>query len=37
MKLIRLTKKICKPKVLGFIDDGQQMWQPGNYFKRLKS
>ena len=92
MKLMRLTKKICKPKVLGdnlemdinwasgpgfrngpqdyfcvkvdtdnhdftleftveesrrlkeqvdkflgFIDDGQQMWQPGNHFKRLKS
>ena len=92
MKLIRLTKKICKPKVLGdnlemdihwasgpgfrngpqdyfcvkvdtedhdfalefnveesrrlkeqvdkflgFIDNGQQMWQPGNYFKKLKS
>jgi len=23
-------------KFLGFIDDGKQMWEPGNYFKKLK-
>jgi len=23
-------------KFLAFIDDGQHMWQPGNYFKKLK-
>jgi hypothetical protein len=23
-------------KFLGFIDDGKQMWEPGNYFKNLK-
>ena len=22
-------------KFLGFIDDGKQMWEPGNYFKKL--
>ena len=24
-------------KFLGFIDHGQQMWEPGNFFKKLKS
>jgi hypothetical protein len=24
-------------KFLGFIDNGQQMWEPGNYFKKLKT
>jgi hypothetical protein len=24
-------------KFLGFIDDGKQMWEPGNFFKKLKS
>lgn len=24
-------------KFLQFIDAGQQMWEPGNYFKKLKS
>jgi len=23
-------------KFLGFIDDGKQMWEPGNYFKKIK-
>jgi hypothetical protein len=24
-------------KFLGFIDNGQRMWEPGNHFKKLKS
>ena len=28
--------KVQLDKFLLFIDDGKQMWEPGNYFKKLK-
>ena len=28
--------KVQLDKFLQFIDDGEQMWNPGNYFKKLK-